>query len=594
MRLAQLLRLTALGIAIMCWLDPPVVVAPQPPVPVGIAIVRSALDEMPAASAGTDTIRTRASAIATRVVELLGADADARVHDMTDPMRLPCDAQQPCVIVTGGAPIRVPADRRGHTSVVKVGEPLAPNVALTSVDVLATHSEAAGAARVTLRGRDVSNRNTRVRLMDGSAVVGEAVHQWRADGEATVSVPWWPIATGTRTLEVEAVTDGVSERTLLDNEWRTFVDVADARWPVIVHERRPSWATTFVRRTLDGDPRFAIDARTEVAPSVVASTLPGVGSLDEARLDHARVVVVGAPEALTADEVTRLDRFVRRRGGAVVLVPDRPFSGPVSRLLSHRWSERLDPTASAAGELRASEWLVADAPSRFDERLADMGDGPTIVSTPVGEGRVVVVGAMDAWRHRAADGDFDRFWRTIVAGLARAAGPGVDVEAEPRWSMPGEEVTVRVTGRTVRAWPDRVAAARLQCGDAAPLPIRLWPSDASGSFVGRARPPVSGATCTVTAALEGLGEGRVAIQVMPDARSAGPAVDADLDALAARTGGLVVADTAVDGLVEALRALRSDVRTPEARYPMRSLWWFPLFVACLSGEWWLRRRAGLR
>jgi hypothetical protein len=88
MRLAQLLRLTALGIAIMCWLDPPVVVAPQPPVPLGIAIVRSALDDRPVANAGTDTIRTRASAIATRVVELLGADADARVHDMTDPLRL--------------------------------------------------------------------------------------------------------------------------------------------------------------------------------------------------------------------------------------------------------------------------------------------------------------------------------------------------------------------------------------------------------------------------------------------------------------------------------------------------------------------------
>jgi hypothetical protein len=594
MRLAQLLRLTALGIAIMCWLDPPVVVAPQPPVPLGIAIVRSALDDMPAANAGTDTIRTRASAIAARVVELLGADADARVHDMTDPMRLPCDAQQPCVIVTGGGSIRVPADRRGHTSVVRVGEALAPNVAVTAVDVLATHREAAGAARVTLLGSGVSSHSSRVRLMDGHAVVGEAVHQWSTDGEATVMVPWWPIAAGTRALDAEAVTDGVSERTSLDNENRTFVEVADALWPVIVHERRPSWATTFVRRALDRDPRFTIDARTDVAPSVIAATTPAAVGLDEAWLDRARVVIVGAPETLTADEVTRLERFVRSRGGAVVLVPDRPFDGPVTRLVAHRWTERLDRSPSAAGELRASEWLVADAPTTFDERIAVSDDGPTIVSTPVGAGRVVVVGAMDAWRNRAADGGFDRFWRTTVAGLARAAGASVGVEADPRWSMPGEEVMIRVTGRTVRAWPDRVGTARLRCGDAPPIPIRLWPSNAPGAFVGRARPPASGATCTVMAALAGLGEGRVDIQVMPQGGGVGTAARTDLDALVARTGGLVVQDSAVEPLVEALRALRSDMRTPEARYPMRSLWWFPLIVACLSGEWWLRRRAGLR
>ena len=32
MRLAGLLRLTAIAIALLCWLDPPVVVAPLPPV----------------------------------------------------------------------------------------------------------------------------------------------------------------------------------------------------------------------------------------------------------------------------------------------------------------------------------------------------------------------------------------------------------------------------------------------------------------------------------------------------------------------------------------------------------------------------------
>lgn len=594
MRLAELLRLTAIGIAIMCWLDPPVVVAPQPPLPLAIAVVRSAVDERPASNTGADTIGARATAAAQRLVQLLGDAADARVHEMADPLRLPCDAQQPCVIVTGGAPIRVPLDRRGHTSVVNVGEPLAPNVAVTGVDVRATHSEAAGVARVQLSGSGMTGGQTRVRLTDGSAVIGEAAHTWNGDGETAVSVPWWPIASGTRALAVEAVTEGVEERTLLDNGARAFVEVADARWTVIVHERRPSWATTFVRRALEGDPRFSIDARTDVAPSIVASTAPGVPGLTEARLDAARVVIAGAPEALTADDVARLDRFVRHRGGAVVLVPDRPFAGPVNRLLFHRWTERLDETVTQSGGLRASEWLVADGATSFDEPLARSDAGPTVVSTPAGAGRVVVVGAMDAWRHRGPDTGFERFWRTTVAGLARGAGATVAVDAEPRWSLPGEEVTVRVSGRTVRAWTERSATATLACGDAATMPIRLWPSNARASFVGRARPRVSGATCTVTAALAGLGEGRVDIQVMPDGATPGPAVETDLVAVASRTGGLVVSDTELDRLAGALRGLRSDTRTPEARHPMRSLWWFPIFAGCLAGEWWLRRRAGLR
>jgi hypothetical protein len=33
---------------------------------------------------------------------------------------------------------------------------------------------------------------------------------------------------------------------------------------------------------------------------------------------------------------------------------------------------------------------------------------------------------------------------------------------------------------------------------------------------------------------------------------------------------------------------------PIVRRPMRSVWWMLPFAACLSAEWWLRRRRGLR
>ena len=57
---------------------------------------------------------------------------------------------------------------------------------------------------------------------------------------------------------------------------------------------------------------------------------------------------------------------------------------------------------------------------------------------------------------------------------------------------------------------------------------------------------------------------------------------------------MVVADRDLSRVVDSLRAGRATDRVPEQRYPMRSFWWMFPFVACLAGEWWLRRRGGLR
>jgi hypothetical protein len=38
----------------------------------------------------------------------------------------------------------------------------------------------------------------------------------------------------------------------------------------------------------------------------------------------------------------------------------------------------------------------------------------------------------------------------------------------------------------------------------------------------------------------------------------------------------------------------SDSSTPAVVRPMRAWWWLLPFAGCLSVEWWLRRRSGLR
>ncbi|MCC7241669.1 MAG: hypothetical protein IT180_07065 [Acidobacteria bacterium] len=595
MRLAELLRLTALGIVLLCWLDPPIVVAPRQPVAVDVALLQSDRDAMPADRAGTATIGERVREAGQAIATALGAAGEVHLHESPASGRLPCDAQRPCVIVSGGgAHGRAPADRRGPTFLVRVGEALTPNVTVTGLTLSAAHTAASGDAVVGLRGQGVNGRDTRVRLMDGGAVVGEAVYRWTGDGEARVEVPWWPVSAGTRTLVAKASLEPGAEETGLDNEARAAVAVADGRWPILEIEPRPSWAATFARRAIEGDRRFAVDARTDVAPGVTARTAASPLTLDAEWLDRANVVLVGAPEALSASDVDRLDAFVRQRGGALILVPDRAFSGPVTRLLAQVWRERVAPTVSRAGGLEAREWLIAESMSRFDEVIATGDAGPAVVSTPVGLGRVVVVGALDAWRHREAGAGFDAFWRDTVARLAQAAGPALVVTAEPRVAMAGDDLRVQLTARSVQDFLTRTVSARLKCGGAVEVAVRLWPDHGPGTFQGRARVPAGATRCEVTAGLSGLGEGRADVVVTQVPASADAGDGSEVEALVARTGGLVVSNRRLTPLTDALLSLGSDIRTPEARYPMRSPWWLLPLAVCLGSEWWLRRRAGLR
>ena len=62
-RLAGLLRLTAIAIALMCWLDPPVVIAPLPPIAADVVLVRSSLDGMPSANGSSVTMGQRVTEV---------------------------------------------------------------------------------------------------------------------------------------------------------------------------------------------------------------------------------------------------------------------------------------------------------------------------------------------------------------------------------------------------------------------------------------------------------------------------------------------------------------------------------------------------
>jgi hypothetical protein len=170
------------------------------------------------------------------------------------------------------------------------------------------------------------------------------------------------------------------------------------------------------------------------------------------------------------------------------------------------------------------------------------------------------------------------------------------VEIAPAMVPPGE--TARVVVRIHRAALDAAPAsplrvsARLDTGE----PIRLWPDAEadvfSGSFV--ASGPALHRVTVSAGADEASGvSGSALVAIDHAARRAEPIVP-PLAMLAASRGGINVTP---EHLPELEAHLRREVTAPPIRTttrPMRSGWWTLPFAACLGGEWWLRRRRGLR
>ena len=171
----------------------------------------------------------------------------------------------------------------------------------------------------------------------------------------------------------------------LDGETTDADNAADLRFVasgrplrVLVHEPRPSWNATFVRRALELDPSFDVSALVQASKGLEVRSGTPPSALTADALGAFDAVVVGAPEELRPSEVEALQRFARRRGGAVVLVPDRRPSGPYLDLIpAPQFDEVLvenaielrargDGIASIGTRLQASEMAVhrAGVPGR--------------------------------------------------------------------------------------------------------------------------------------------------------------------------------------------------------------------------------------
>lgn len=564
------LRGVAVIIAVAAMIDP--VMTLSRPVPHRVVVARLAASD---GEAEAGAIRSA----------LPGATVDVRAGSNG---RLPCGPGEWCVIVADGSMAAdLPADLQAPVSLIRAPRPEGPNLAIQSVATPRTQSTAgSGSARIELSGTGMAGRRTELRISDGAATMGAAVHEWTTDGDVTVAVPWWPLSAGARTLHVAAL-PFEGEVSALDNAVDIGVTVSPDRARVLVFDMRPSWASTFVRRALEDDPRFDVEHRAGLAPALTAGT--SGGRLAAATLDAAAVAVVGGPDALGAADVTLLERFVRERGGTLVLVPDRALTGAAARLVRGRWTEHLEVSPSPVGPVRASETLRLAEASPVDVIVATVKDQPAIVMLPSGNGRVVVSGAMDAWRYRDADGGaFDRFWRSLVWESA-SAGAAVRVDLSQPIAAPGRKVPFVVRSHRMAASAASTAAASATCGGRPARTLRLWPQAEPGVFAGVVSAD-DDRPCEIRVTVDGGEPAIGGLAVTAGATASVTAVLSQLERAAARSGGAV---GAADAVIATLTASAQGT-APAAVRPMRSAWWMSPFVACLGLEWWLRRRAGLR
>ncbi|MDQ3071385.1 MAG: hypothetical protein M3R55_16850 [Acidobacteriota bacterium] len=414
-------------------------------------------------------------------------------------------------------------------------------------------------------------------------------------GRARVRLSFVPDAAGLAALRIEAVSGRLTARA------RSALVVEDRRLRAHFEDARPSWASTFVRRAIEQDAAFQVTSVSSTSRGVSAES--GAAAQDDARAG-ADVIVAGGLSAAPPAAIDKLARFVRTGGSLVVIGDDEGFAG-IQRLTGlSGWTRRRFDTpvhaSGAHGTLWLSDALVTPDRSLPSSSVAALPDGTQVVQElPLGLGRVIVSGALDAWRHRARDQRaFAAFWRGVIGDAAQRAVRPLEVRVTPPLAAPGEEVLIEAAVRDLQARSIEVRATL--AGEGAPQPIRLWPSPAPGVFHGRVAAPSRGGAVRVDATSrveDGSGSLHASAPFLVDRNGSGISVDAaqaSLAALASTHGGTFIAGGSLDATRDALRDAFPAHAIPVETRPMRSPWWIVPFAVLLGSEWMWRRRRGLR
>ncbi|MBX9857459.1 MAG: hypothetical protein K2Y26_18160 [Gemmatimonadaceae bacterium] len=284
---------------------------------------------------------------------------------------------------------------------------------------------------------------------------------------------------------------------------RQTLSVDAAPWRVLFLDARPSWLSTFVRRALEQDTRFAVSTRTVTSTNVTVAT-PQTASGLEALIDAARndasalpdLLVVGAPERLTTRDVQHLRSLAAAWGRSVLVLPDHvpadtgTASASATRarqaldsLLGHAGWERI-PATSAALAATAHPRAALDStylpgrdfatPRRLQDDVLPLlawNGQPVAWMRAIGDGVLASSGALDSWQSRDPQrSTFAATWRQIAARLAASGAPRLRVQ---RLNTEGVDSVGAYFAFAVSAGgSDSLARVHILGDDS--LPPRMW------------------------------------------------------------------------------------------------------------------------
>jgi len=571
-------RVAAVAIAVAAAIDPPVTVT-RAERPVVAVAATGARDSMLA--------RRVAGALAKRftvvAAPLPGADASVIVGSrMPDDIS---DVARPTFAVLGaraGASVTISDVRAPRSTPADARVPVTAVVQTTAA-----------------RGRTLD-----VALHAGGMAVDRVTRTVAADDE-TLAVPlsFTPASAGPAPLRVVATMPGGDAAAV--DAVDIVVDVQSARRTVLFSDPRPSWMSTFARRAAERDPRLVVTSRVVTSRGVSTDAGSPPARLDDpAALAPYDAVVIGAPEELSAADVVGLEAYMRRRGGSVVFLLDRRAPGPYERLTgAGAWAAdttgKPEPILLAGADSETMRAAELAWPARLPsgaEPMATAGARPIVWSTPAGAGRLIVSGALDAWRFRDPPrSSFDRFWQTVIARAAGASPPPVALNVARQTLRPGERATATVTVRDAAlssTRPVRASAGATLVSARGSTPVRLWPGERAGTFVADFRAPRAAGLYRLVTTANGA-RGEAPIVVGAGSAHATPDETMLLRAWAAATGGRAIDATDAGSLASSIAAVVRPAERPVVVHPMRSAWWIVPFALALSAEWLTRRRRGL-
>lgn len=485
-------------------------------------------------------------------------------------------------------------------------------LSLESVNV---PSRAAIDARVPVaavtRVRGAKGKDIHLSLRINNSIVDRATRTAKTDNERIdVPLSYVPTVAGAALLRVEAAIGDNAPTAGAD----AVVDVRAQKWSVLFFDSRPSWMSTFVRRALELDTRFAVTSRVVTSTNVSTDGGKPPGTLDDPAVTELYdAIVLGAPESLSERDMQGVERFLRQRGGSVVLLFDGNKTDRYSRLAdvgSFTSVTNSQPAviADQVGDtiaMRATEWMYASpvpvgARVLASTKSANKTDRNAIVyALNAGAGRLYVSGALDAWKFRdAAQSGFERFWQQTIADAANSAAEQVDLQVSATPVMPGEESDIFVASRRVALAemrpnvPLRSAASVVVETPSGAQVVSVWPTGAPGVFRGRFRAPTEAGVFRVAATADGA-SAAAPLVVASNVMTANPTETALLEAVAAARGGSVLPASRLSELPGVIERALTPAPRRVVWHPMRSGWWLLPFAVLLSAEWWLRRRRGL-